>query len=191
MIMRNVIDKMRRSPDPVAPPVIEVPEAAQDQVRVYASKHGIPEQLLRAIVHVESAGDPWAMRFEPGYRWLWDVRASQPYRGDPQSLPAPAFVSRDTELTGQRTSWGLMQVMGAVARELGYRGRYLSALCDPDMGMEYGCRHLVALHRRFGSQGWEAVAAAYNAGSPRRDSSTGRWVNQAYIDRVRHAGGLA
>ena len=190
MVVRAVIDRMRRSPDAVAPPVAEVPEAAQDLARTFAQKHGIPEQLLRAVVHVESAGDPWAMRFEPGYQWLWDVRAGRPYRGDPQSLPAPSFVSQETELTGQKTSWGLMQVMGAVARELGYRGRYLSVLCDADIGMEYGCRHLVALHTRFGTQGWEAVAAAYNAGSPRRDSN-GRWVNQAYIDRIRHFGGLA
>jgi soluble lytic murein transglycosylase-like protein len=190
MVMRTVIDKLRRSPDLVAPPVIEVPEMAEDFVRDYAGKHKIPEALLRAIVHVESAGDTWAMRFEPGYRWLWDVRAGRPYRGDPQALPAPSFVSQETELTGQKTSWGLMQVMGAVARELGYRGRYLSVLCDPDIGLEYGCRHLIVLNKRFGSQGWEATTAAYNAGSPRRNDD-GRWVNQSYIDRIRHFGGLA
>lgn len=189
MVIRTITDKFRRDPSVSAPPVIEVPEAAADIARTFAQKHGIPEQLLRALVQVESAGDPWAMRFEPGYRWLWDVRAGKPYRGDAQSLPAPSFVSQETELTGQRTSWGLLQVMGAVAREHGYRGRYLSVLCDPEFGMEYGCLHLKHLHSRFSAQGWEGVTAAYNAGSPRRRDD-GRWVNQPYVDRVRHLGGL-
>jgi soluble lytic murein transglycosylase-like protein len=33
-----------------------------------------------------------------------------------------------------------MQVMGQVARELGFSGRFLSELADPQVGLEYGCR---------------------------------------------------
>ncbi len=39
-------------------------------------------------------------------------------------------------------SWGLMQVMGQVARENGFADRFLSSLCDPETGMEFGCRVL-------------------------------------------------
>ena len=39
-------------------------------------------------------------------------------------------------------SWGLMQVMGQVARENGFTDHYLSGLCDPSAGMEVGCRVL-------------------------------------------------
>lgn len=158
-----------------------------DLVVASATKHIVPVGLVRAIVTVESAGDPHAYRYEPGYRWLWDVRESRPFRGDPQSLPAPRGVSQATELMGQQTSWGLMQVMGATARELGFRGRYLTALLDPEMSLEYGCRYLVVLFRRH--KAWEPVAAAYNAGSARRNAD-GRWQNQRYVDAVREAGGF-
>ena len=32
--------------------------------------------------------------------------------------------------------------MGQVAREQSFTGRYLSEHCDPDVGIEYGCRKL-------------------------------------------------
>jgi soluble lytic murein transglycosylase-like protein len=39
-------------------------------------------------------------------------------------------------------SWGLMQVMGQVARENGFTDHYLSGLCDPAAGVDLGCRVL-------------------------------------------------
>ena len=39
-------------------------------------------------------------------------------------------------------SWGLMQVMGQVAREMGFDGTFLSALCDPEQGLAIGCKLL-------------------------------------------------
>jgi soluble lytic murein transglycosylase-like protein len=39
-------------------------------------------------------------------------------------------------------SWGLMQVMGQVARETGFDGLFLSALCDPEQGLAVGCKVL-------------------------------------------------
>ncbi len=61
-------------------------------------------------------------------------------------------------------SWGLMQVMGAVAREYGFSGRFLSQLCDPAVGLEYGCRHLSILLKRHGTI--RAALSAYNSGQP-------------------------
>lgn len=42
-----------------------------------------------------------------------------------------------------------MQVMGAVARERGFMGRFLSQLCDPPVGIEIGCRHLGAYLKKY------------------------------------------
>ena len=151
----------------------------------FSTRYGIPLDILRAIVHVESSGDPCAMRFEPGYRWLWDVRQNRPWLGTPDLFPAPAGVSRDTERMGQMTSWGPMQVMGAVAREHGFTGKYLSALCRYEIGMHYGCQHLVRYHARYGS--WEEAVVSYNAGSPRK-TRDGRWVNEGYLRKLREAG---
>ena len=39
-------------------------------------------------------------------------------------------------------SWGLMQVMGQVARETGFDAPFLSALCDPEQGLAIGCKVL-------------------------------------------------
>jgi len=39
-------------------------------------------------------------------------------------------------------SWGLMQVMGQVARESGFDPLFLSALCDPELGLAVGCKVL-------------------------------------------------
>lgn len=139
----------------------------------YSAQYGIPADLLRAVIQVESGGNPWAIRYEPRYRWLYND--ARPVRG----------VSADTEREAQKTSWGLMQVMGAVARERGFDKPFLSELCDPSKGMEYGCKHLAAYYRRHGD--WERAVVSYNAGSPRRRED-GRWVNQAYLDKIRAAG---
>lgn len=136
-----------------------------------AKEFAIPEGLLRAIVKTESSGDPFAIRYEPHYRWL--------YRAE--EFANKFYVSVPTEEKAQKTSWGLMQVMGAVAREKGFRGRFLSELCDPEVGLEYGCKHLKGFYNRYGN--WKDAIASYNAGSPRKKDD-GTYVNQYYVDKV-------
>jgi soluble lytic murein transglycosylase-like protein len=156
-----------------------------DFINEASLRHGVPRTLLQAIITVESARNPWATRYEPHYRWLWDVFRKAPYRQADAVFPAPRGVSSATEKTAQKTSWGLMQIMGAVGRELGFDRPFLTELCDPQINLEYGCRHLCNYYRRFG--GWEEATVAYNAGSPRKNKE-GRWVNQIYLDRVLSAG---
>lgn len=159
----------------------------------------LPAKLVTAIVQVESAGNPSAWKVEPAYRYLWDVAANKPFRkvmaeegaseSAPRDFPFLAISSRDTEWWGQQASWGPMQIMGAVAREYGFRGHF-PALCSP-AGIKYGCEHLARLATRYlPVHGMEGVVAAYNAGSPRHLPG-GRWENQEYVDKVRAAGGLA
>ena len=137
-----------------------------------------PGELLYAITMVESDGDPWAIRFEPFYSYLTNR----------EGLPLKATDSiSDTERNQQKTSWGLMQVMGAVARERGFTGPYLSALCDPMTGLNYGAAQLALLLWREKGNELDAIAA-YNAGGVRREKS-GEYVNQGYVDKVlKHLG---
>lgn len=121
-----------------------------------ALEHGLDPALVCAICHQESGWRPWAIRHEPGYRWLFRLAGRLPSHG----------TNEATERNQQMTSWGLMQVMGAVAREHGCEEPFLSALCDPVAGIEHGCRHLAHLTRLYGDQGTEAVISAYNAGHP-------------------------
>jgi soluble lytic murein transglycosylase-like protein len=167
-----------------------------DAIHTAAQAHRIPDTLLLGIVMTESGGNPYALRAEPGYRYVWDCAAGAPFRplerfelqrpAHPSGFTAFSGMSADTEWWGQRCSWGPMQVMGAVARELGFKGHF-PALCG-EMGIGYGARHLLALKRRFFDRyGWESVVAAYNAGSPRRDAS-GILENAGYVAKVRKNG---
>lgn len=135
-----------------------------EMIKSAAARHGIPWEIVTAVVQTESAFQPWSIRYEPGYSYL------HPPDGD--------FTP--TERNAQKTSYGVMQVMGAVAREYGHRG-WLTELCDPPVGLEYGCRHLAAYFKRY--RNWSEAIAAYNAGSPRRTES-GELVNQEYVNKV-------
>lgn len=130
--------------------------------------------LVLGIIEVESGGDRYAARNEQNYRWTV-----------PQAK-RPAVCTQGTEVVFQKTSWGLMQVMGAVAREHGFTG-WLPELTDPDTNVAMGVKHLVKLKNRFGEKhGMDGTIAAYNAGSP-RFGTAGKFVNQAYVEKVKQA----
>ncbi len=168
-------------------------------IAVVAPKFKLPPQLVKAIVIVESSGDRWSWNPEPPYRYLWNVRQQAPFRkltaAEISSEKPPSDFhsmagARDAEWWGQQASWGYMQVMGAVAREHGFKGHF-PGLCDPLEGLNYGCKHLAHLRKRFFRRyGWLGVIAAYNAGSPRFEKGTRRFVNQGYVDKVVSAGGV-
>jgi Transglycosylase SLT domain len=84
--------------------------------------------LVCAIIEQESAWNPHAIRYEPGFRTRYVA---------PLGLPPTEEIARSI-------SWGLMQVMGQVAREHGFTGKFLSALCDPVVGLDIGCAALAS-----------------------------------------------
>jgi hypothetical protein len=94
-----------------------------------ARTSGLNVDFVTAIVLVESAGDPFAWNPEPRYRALWNVRTKAPFRALTDAeiaseVPPVDFPyllgGRDQEWWAQQASWGLMQIMGAVAREEGF-----------------------------------------------------------------------
>lgn len=146
-------------------------------VERYAPALELPRNLIHAVIRVESGGNTWAWNPEPHYRWLVDAATGEPFRAltaaeretqkPPDDFPScPGLPDdRDAEWWGQQASWGLMQVMGAVAREHGFRGWH-PELCDPEVGVKYGCVHLRWLADRHQAQyGWPGVLRAYNTGS--------------------------
>ena len=137
-----------------------------------ANQRGFDPYLLFGLVHIESDGEQYAWNPEPRYPWLWDVKAKRPFRRLPlveATSPSPPddfpCLRGDPhhEWWGQKASWGLCQVMGAVARELGYLGPYLPAILNPDLNLDLGSLHLRRLISRFGVEGG---VSAYNHGSP-------------------------
>jgi soluble lytic murein transglycosylase-like protein len=148
----------------------------------------VPADLIEAIVIVESSGNPYAFNPEPRYRYLWNIATNEPFRNLTSDelaskVPPPDFRAlagdRDQEWWGQSVSWGLMQIMGALARELGFRGPYLSELCRADLNLRLGSLHVANLMRWANGDERKAVGA-YNAGLGGFASTAGR----AYADKV-------
>jgi len=96
--------------------------------RTIATEHGLDPALVCAVVEQESAWDAYAIRYEPGFRARYVA---------PLELPPTEEIARSI-------SWGLLQVMGQVAREHGFQGHFLSALSDPAVGLAIGCAVLAA-----------------------------------------------
>lgn len=141
-----------------------------------ADRYGLPPLIVHAVVlHESEGGNVWAWNAEPRYCWFWDVRANKPFRqvtaaesaaeAPPKDFKAYPGVDPDAEWWGQQASWGLMQLMGAVAREHGFTGRFLNELHDPVLNLDIGCKHLAGYAKRFlSSHGWAGVLQAYNGG---------------------------
>jgi len=123
----------------------------------------VDPSVVYGVCVKESRLEPAACRYEPHYKWLFQ----------PDSVK-PAICSEATEIIMQKISWGLMQVMGAVYRELGYRGWLSEITADVDAQLMYGCLHLAD---KIGRHGLRGGLSAYNAGSPTDK-------NRGYVDDV-------
>jgi soluble lytic murein transglycosylase-like protein len=101
--------------------------------RATAEAHQLDAALVCAICEQESAWNPWAIRYEPAFfaRYV-----------------APQLAAGEisnTEAQARAFSWGLMQVMGQVAREHNFGMASskniapLAQICDPACGLDVGC----------------------------------------------------
>jgi soluble lytic murein transglycosylase-like protein len=95
-----------------------------------AHAEGLDAAIVCAVVEQESNWNTWAMRYEP----LFFAK-----------YVAPLYTNNKvgaTEAYARGISWGLMQVMGQTAREMGMNSPFLSAMCDPAVGLAIGCKVL-------------------------------------------------
>jgi len=133
--------------DPMSVPSQLVPLA-----RKAAVAQSLDPALVCAIVEQESAWNPWAMRYEPLFFAKYVA-----------SLYTSNKISA-SEAYARGFSWGLMQVMGQVARETGFDALFLSALCDPEQGLALGCK---VLRKKFDAAAGDIPRAllAWNGGA--------------------------
>lgn len=129
-----------------------------------------PNALMFGWVEQESSWNPWASREEPAF-----------YR----KYIAPKLGNGLARREGWQlaTSFGLLQVMGVTAREMGYEQRYLPQLVDPSLGLFYGVKYLLHQKRR-GDGTWSQGLAAYNGGLG--GNRTPPYRRQEYVDEVVH-----
>lgn len=120
--------------------------------RATADRLGVDSALFMALCEHESAGWKWAaIRYEPGFY---------------KKYVEPLNLLSQTEATARATSWGLGQIMGQVARELGFKGEFLSELLDPEIGCEYACRKLKACLARHPNDQRAALLEFNGGGNP-------------------------
>lgn len=97
-----------------------------DLARRKAQEYKVPEHVFCGLIEQESSWDTWAVRYEPAF-----------YNRYIQPLVEKGVVKTETEARGRAFSYGLGQVMGQVAREFGFTGKWLTELCNPEVGLQY------------------------------------------------------
>lgn len=122
-----------------------------DLAKSIATNCELDPALICAMVEQESGWNQWAIRYEPLF---FSKYVAGLYTNNKVSA---------TEAYARSFSWGLMQVMGQVARENGFDGLHLSALCDPEAGLSMGCK--VFKKKLVGKKGDVSTALlAWNGG---------------------------
>lgn len=154
-----------------------------DLIREKAREHNLEPEIIAAVIQTESGGNPFAIRCEASKfmdsNGIVILHSNWKYFLEPESFADTINSTRATEFAGQMTSWGSCQVMGAVAREHGFKG-WFPELCEWNIGIEYGCRHLKQKAQRYGSDPAE-LYASYNAGMPKKTAG-GMFINQRNVD---------
>lgn len=141
-----------------------------DVISLVTAKEQVDPKLLAAVAQHESSGNQWAIRFEPAYHYLYK----------PQDYSGPLGCSLDTEICLQKFSFGYMQIMLAVARQLGFKD-HAAKLFEPETNFRLGAKHLKSFLVKYGNV--PDALSAYNAGAPRK-AVTGKYINAAYVENV-------
>lgn len=119
--------------------------------RRIATSHGLAPTLVCAVCEQESAWDTSAIRYEPAFFDRYIVKQN---------------LQNATEARARAFSFGLMQVMGQVAREHGFKGKYLSELLIPEVGLDFGCRVLKGKIATAGGDVHKGLLAYNGGGRP-------------------------
>ena len=138
-------------------------------IKEKAAEFGIDSDLVQAFVIVESSGNPLATRYEPNF-----------YKRYILPLLKSGEITQE-EATGRSTSWGILQIMGQVAREKGFKETF-ETLLIPEVGLHWGLKHLKRFINKYPETLDDAIAS-YNAGSPRK-RQTGEYINQQYVGKI-------
>lgn len=142
-------------------------------IQTYAAINGIDPAWAKAIIATESNFDPFALRYESSYNFLYQT----------EKCAKAAKVSLSTEIATQKISWGLAQVMGALAREQGFTGG-MAELTDPELNIRHLFIRLRHLKSGLATLSPDVIFAGYNGGPGMMRKIHGVFQNQKYVDTV-------
>jgi len=138
-------------------------------IKKKASEFNIDPWLLAAICWQESRGFVYAVRYEPSYRWVYQV----------EKFAKMQKITEETEKNLQMQSYGLAQIMGGTARWLDFTGP-LPALYKPENNLYWASKYIKYLMSKYSKDA--DIIAAYNAGSVVKTNRG--YKNQTYVDKV-------
>lgn len=140
-----------------------------DLIIKYAGEYGLKPEIVYGVIMQESRGQQFAVRYEENYKWIENPTKHK-----------PNICSLDTEIMFQKTSFGLMQMMGGVFRQLGFKGWLSRVMTDPYIQLDYGCRFLATKIKKYGFKGG---ICSYNSGSPIMNNND-QYINIEYFNKV-------
>ena len=119
---------------------------------------GVSPMLLAAVIHQESSGNIYAIRYEPAFfkKYVED-KTRKTMLGY-----VPTRCSFETEARLRAHSFGLMQIMGQVLRERGFKAEFLTEAIDPKTNLKWGSEFLQTLLLKH--QDTEAALLRWNGG---------------------------
>lgn len=141
-------------------------------IKKYSSLYQVEPDWIKAIILTESSGNPYAIRYEGSYPYLFEVESSA----------KKANVTLATEIASQKISWGLGQIMGALAREQGHKTSIVE-LVTPEINIKHICIRLEYLKKL--AKETDDIFAGYNGGpGSMRLGFDHKYPNQVYVDKI-------
>jgi soluble lytic murein transglycosylase-like protein len=137
------------------------PSVVANSLKKYSVEFDLNIDLLCAVIHTESSGNPWASRFEPKFyeRYI----KGKPAKELPGFFPHPNVCTSQTENFNRSRSMGLFQIMGNTARLYGFDRPFLDEMFDIPTNIFFGCKILSDKIKKNGSD-TEKGLLAYNGG---------------------------
>lgn len=137
-----------------------------------SKKFGINPLWISAIILHESSANRYQIRYEPNYKYLLN----------PQLFADHLHITLQTEIESQKISWGLGQIMGALAREQGHIG-LMAELVEPELNIKHMCIRIQALGKYSANR--DAIFSMYNGGPGiLAKFKEQKYFNQHYVDKI-------
>lgn len=148
-------------------------------IEYYCNEYSLDPRMLCALIQTESSGIRNCVRYEDFFKYLYK----------PEEITSlynkHRFITYETILNLQKTSFGIMQCMGSLFFEYGFHLKTDFKLlpldmCNPILSLEVGCIHLRKKIDQYKLTNALDIYAAYNAGSVRL--LNGKYKNQSNVD---------